>query len=523
MADQQRTLKDDPFLLKFSPEELRIASEFLSNWLPFLSRDLCHSCTQTLSDRVRSIHPVAIRDAEHDGSTCLNGCSGDQANWDAHSVGSWKDGADLNDTADTNSLGSWKDGADGSPEPVAEVSMESGPSVNLKDALPQTSVEASTSDTFSTPVSDSRKVKMSWADMAQEDELEAEEETESTGSSRQLGNGDGFAGEGTAEKNFKPKTELSREQREHIRFSNVKRKKDFICLERVNGKIVNILDGLELHTGVFSAAEQIRIVNYVETLQEMGKKGQLKGRTYTAPQKWMRGKGRVTIQFGCCYNYATDKNGNPPGIIRDDSVDPIPQLFKVMIKRLVKWHVMPPNCVPDSCIVNIYDEGDCIPPHIDNHDFVRPFCTVSFISECNIVFGSNLSVVGPGEFAGAIAIPLPVGSVLVINGNSADVAKHCVPSVPTKRISITFRRMDESKRPVGFVPEPDLQGLEPLSYEADRSRKSKDVYSRRSMRKQAVRREENMDKLKGSAERSSEPRYSGRNRQRPVNRGRTEG
>lgn len=226
---------------------------------------------------------VAIRDEEHlkehdGGSTCLNGCSRDQANWDAHSVGSWKDGADLNDTADTNSLGSWKDGADGSPEPVAEVSMESGPNANLKDALPQTSVEASTSDTFSTPVSvDSRKVKMSWADMAQEDELEAEEETESTGSSRQLGNGDGLAGEGTAEKMSKPKTELSREQREHIRFSNVKRKKDFICLERVNGKIVNILDGLELHTGVFSAAEQIRIVNYVETLQEMGKKGQLKG------------------------------------------------------------------------------------------------------------------------------------------------------------------------------------------------------------------------------------------------------
>lgn len=28
-------------------------------------------------------------------------------------------------------------------------------------------------------------------------------------------------------------------------------------------------------------------------------------RTYTAPRKWMKGKGRVTIQFGCCYNYAT--------------------------------------------------------------------------------------------------------------------------------------------------------------------------------------------------------------------------
>ena len=68
-----------------------------------------------------------------------------------------------------------------------------------------------------------------------------------------------------------------------------------------------------------------------------------------------------------------------------------------------------PTCVPDSCIVNIYEEGDCIPPHIDNHDFVRPFCTVSFLSECNIVFGSNLKIVGPGEFDGSIAIPLPMG------------------------------------------------------------------------------------------------------------------
>lgn len=69
------------------------------------------------------------------------------------------------------------------------------------------------------------------------------------------------------------------------------------------------------------------------------------------------------------------------------------------------------------------------------------------------------------------------------------MAKHCVPAVPSKRyfkkmtssfflsqfvanlwclsllfyrISITFRRMDESKRPFGYTPEPDLQGLRPL-------------------------------------------------------------
>lgn len=104
-----------------------------------------------------------------------------------------------------------------------------------------------------------------------------------------------------------------------------------------------------------------------------------------------------------------DKNGNPPGILQNDVVDPIPPLFKVIIRRLVKWHVLPPTCVPDSCIVNIYDKGDCIPPHVDNHDFLRPFCTVSFLSECDILFGTNLKVIGAGEFEGSFAIPLPVG------------------------------------------------------------------------------------------------------------------
>jgi hypothetical protein len=79
--------------------------------------------------------------------------------------------------------------------------------------------------------------------------------------------------------------------------------------------------------------------------------------------------------------------------------------------RLVKWRILPPDCVPDSCIVNMYDPGDCIPPHIDSHDFVRPFCTVSFLSECNILFGSSLKIAGPGEFTGSFAIPLPVGYV----------------------------------------------------------------------------------------------------------------
>ncbi|XP_072995416.1 RNA demethylase ALKBH9B [Typha latifolia] len=377
---------DDPFVRDYDPSELEIAAEFLTTWLPFLSRDLCDPCAAALRRRILSLRPVSSSPAG--------------------------------------------------------------------DAEPSDRIEPSGWDTD--PAPESPKVRMSWADMAQEDELE-EAEAEEAGKKKP---------EEEGEDSGKKKPELSREQRERIRFGNVIRNKDFICLERVHGKIVNILAGLELHTGVFSVVEQKRIVDFVYELQEKGRSGQLGERTYSEPQKWMRGKGRVTIQFGCCYNYAMDKDGNPPGILQNVVADPIPHLFKVIIRRLIRWHVLPTTCIPDSCIVNIYEPGDCIPPHIDSHDFVRPFCTVSFLSECNILFGSNLRIAGAGDFSGQIAISLPVGSVLVLNGNAADVAKHCVPAVPSKRISITFRKMDENKHPMVFKPEPDLQNILPLSYDS---------------------------------------------------------
>ncbi|KAK3132170.1 hypothetical protein QOZ80_6AG0516810 [Eleusine coracana subsp. coracana] len=237
--------------------------------------------------------------------------------------------------------------------------------------------------------------------------------------------------------------------------ARVRRKTDYTFMERVDGRMVNVLQGLELHTGVFSPAEQQQIVDCVYGLQEQGRSGLLRDRTYSEPRKWMRGKGRATIQFGCCYNYATDRSGNPPGIIRAEQVDLLPPMLKAMVRRLLEFRVLPASCVPDSCIVNVYDVDDCIPPHIDHHDFLRPFCTVSFLAECSIVFGRSIRVLGPGEFAGAASIPLPAGSVLVLKGNGADVAKHCVPAVPAKRISITFRKMDRTKVPFSYTPDPD--------------------------------------------------------------------
>ncbi|KAJ4962947.1 hypothetical protein NE237_022886 [Protea cynaroides] len=467
---------DDPFLLNFQPSELQIAAEFLTNWLPFLGRDLCRGCIRILSDRIRSLDPKPSADAEHSHS------AESLADWSPpHPDSSCERSHDNHENCDTYSIGSWKDEAMSPFEP----------------------------DTVGTPT-----VRMSWADMAQEDELD--EEAEEVNKPSEGDKRAPPAEEVGVELKVPQKQTLSREQREYLRFMNVRRKKDFICMERVKGEIINTLEGLELHAGVFSAAEQKRIVDFIYDLQEKGRKGELKERTYSAPQKWMKGKGRVTIQFGCCYNYATDKKGNPPGILRNGEVDPLPHLFKVIIRRLVGWHILPPSCVPDSCIVNIYEEGDCIPPHIDSNDFVRPFCTISFLSECNIKFGSTLRIVGAGEFSGSIAVPLPVGSVLVFNGNGADIAKHCVPAVPTKRISITFRKMKESKHPFGFTYEPDLQGLHPLPYDLDDSKMLNPLRMQPQMSQWETKRNALSEKGRGLL--GPEPRHSPRTPSGPPNR-----
>lgn len=71
---------------------------------------------------------------------------------------------------------------------------------------------------------------------------------------------------------------------------------------------------------------------------------------------------------------------------------------------------------PDSAIVNIYEVDDCIPPHIDHHDFSRPFCTISLLSEEEIMFGQRLVPEQAGVFHGVNdqhhLIRLPTGMLL---------------------------------------------------------------------------------------------------------------
>lgn len=139
------------------------------------------------------------------------------------------------------------------------------------DLVPEPSTPTIPTSLNSDPVTESSRTRISWADMAQEeDELEGiEDKTRLRREEEERGGQRG-----------KWKTELSREQKELNRFRNVRRNKEFICLERVGGRIVNIVEGLELHTGIFSPIEQKRIVDFVYDLLDKGQKGELGGMNF---------------------------------------------------------------------------------------------------------------------------------------------------------------------------------------------------------------------------------------------------
>lgn len=78
--------------------------------------------------------------------------------------------------------------------------------------------------------------------------------------------------------------------------------------------------------------------------------------------------------------------------------------------------------------------------------------------------------------------------------------------------------MDESQRPHGYVPEPDLEGLQPLPYEPERSEKPKFSNPRRYVRNHISRREESEEdypKEDGPIMRNFQPRQSNRFRRGP--------
>ncbi|KAE8654455.1 RNA-dependent RNA polymerase 1 [Hibiscus syriacus] len=99
---------------------------------------------------------------------------------------------------------------------------------------------------------------------------------------------------------------------------------------------------------------------------------------------------------------------------------------------------------PDSCIIDVYNEGDHSQPCTWPPWFGKPVCLL-FLTECEIAFGRVIAVDHPGDFRGSLKLSLPPGSLLVMEGKSTYFAKHALPSVRKQRILVSFTKCQPRK------------------------------------------------------------------------------
>ncbi|OMO72533.1 hypothetical protein COLO4_27590 [Corchorus olitorius] len=195
--------------------------------------------------------------------------------------------------------------------------------------------------------------------------------------------------------------------------------KTFVGNEMFDGKMVNVVDGLKLYEELFDEKEISNFVSLVNDLRAAGKRGQFQGNSV------------LIVDLGKMLSQS------------DRKIEAVPALLQDAIERLVDLQVM--SAKPDSCIIDVYLEGDHSTPRMWPPWFGKPVC-VMFLTECEITFGRVIGADHPGDFRGSLRLSLSPGSLLVMQGKSADFAKYALPSARKHRILITFAKYQQPKK-----------------------------------------------------------------------------
>ncbi|KAL7531196.1 hypothetical protein ACHAXR_003890, partial [Thalassiosira sp. AJA248-18] len=202
---------------------------------------------------------------------------------------------------------------------------------------------------------------------------------------------------------------------------------------------INVLDGLVMHKEAISGQFENELISFVETQCDRGRNGELKKPIYIrASGARSQGNHREAIMYGGFFDF----NRARPG--KRGLVPPFPPILERLVDHLVSNNYLPADVRPDSCIINRYDTGDCIPPHVDHASYYRPISTLSLLGEEPMLVGTKFRTVGscrwvPVPTCGK-SIPLPRRSLLVLGGNSGNISKHCISACKGRRISITLRK-----------------------------------------------------------------------------------
>ncbi|AQK85818.1 Oxidoreductase, 2OG-Fe oxygenase family protein [Zea mays] len=209
--------------------------------------------------------------------------------------------------------------------------------------------------------------------------------------------------------------------------------------------MVNVVKGLKIYEDAFTTSEIMKVADFINEIRQAGRNGELSGETFIFFNKQIKGNKREIIQLGVPLFQPTTEDANC-------HTEPIPLVLQAVIDHLVLWRLIPESRKPNSVVINFFDEDEHSqpyfkPPHLDN-----PICTL-LLSETTMAFGRSLVTDSNGNYKGPLTLSLKQGSLLVMRGNSADMARHVVCPSSNRRVSITFARVRPST-PVDMSPLP---------------------------------------------------------------------
>uniref|UniRef100_A0A2P2LMQ8 Uncharacterized protein LOC105650040 n=2 Tax=Rhizophora mucronata TaxID=61149 RepID=A0A2P2LMQ8_RHIMU len=222
------------------------------------------------------------------------------------------------------------------------------------------------------------------------------------------------------------------------RTTQIKLTKGFTAKEQVKGHMVNVVKGLKLYEDVFVDSELSKLTEFVNELRVAGQNGELSGDTFILFNKQMKGNKQELIQFGVpIFGHIKEETTSNN---QTSDIEPIPALLQDVIDHLVQWQLIPEYKKPNGCIIHFFDEDEYSqpflkPPHLD-----QPISTL-ILSQSTMAFGRVLVNDNDVNYRGPLMLSLKEGSILVMRGNSADMARHVMCPSPNKRASITFFRV----------------------------------------------------------------------------------
>ncbi|KAI3783115.1 hypothetical protein L2E82_13177 [Cichorium intybus] len=219
------------------------------------------------------------------------------------------------------------------------------------------------------------------------------------------------------------------------RRAQIKLTKGFVAKESVKGHMVNVVRGLKLYEDVINDTELSKLSDYVNELRVAGQNGQLSCETFIKYNQQSKAIKRELIQFGApIFGQIKDDTTNKP---QNSHMEPIPASLENIIDNLIQCHLISENRRPNSCIVSFFDEGEFSQPFLKPPHLEQPISTL-LLSESTMAFGRTLVCDNDGNYKGSLMLSLKQGSLLVMRGNSADMARHVMCQSPTKRTIVTF-------------------------------------------------------------------------------------